>query len=77
MESNRLYKVYPVSQANSLDWSKFTQTFETCLKSLDGTQFIVQFKETPHANTITLTHSEAMALKQSPDWKIVHHEATL
>ena len=74
MEFDRRYKVYPVSQASSLDWSKFTQTFETCLKSLDGTQFIVQFKGDPGDDTIAMTHHEVMVLKNTEAWKPVTDE---
>jgi hypothetical protein len=42
------YKIYPISQLDSIDWSKFTHTPETCRKSLDGTQFIVRFAVEPH-----------------------------
>ena len=62
------YKIYPISQLDSIDWSKFTHTPETCRKSLDGTQFIVRFAVEPHGNTIVLTHEEAYALIQTPEW---------
>ena len=66
----RFYKVYPITEIDNLDWNNFTQTPETCIKSLDGSQFIVQFINEPEGEY--LTHNEAMAIKHSPEWKIIH-----
>ena len=62
------YKVYPISQLNSINWELFTHSAETCRKSVDGTEFIVKFKNKPHANTITLTQDEAINLMSTINW---------
>ena len=68
----RYYKVYLTSEMDNLDWSLFTQTPQTCLKSVDGTKFIVQFINEPDFEY--LNHSEIMAVKHSPEFKIITDE---
>jgi hypothetical protein len=60
-----VYKIYPASQYSSLDLSLYQDNIRW---SLDGTQFIVEFKEKPHGNTITLTREEARQIMVTPEW---------
>ena len=62
------YKIYPISQLNSLDWSLFEHSAETCRKSIDGSEFVVRFKTVPPENEEVLSHSEAKALMNTISW---------
>lgn len=62
------YKIYPISQLDSIDWTKFTHSPETCRKSFDGSEFIVRFKNEP--DTDYLTHNEALAVMLEVEWYI-------
>lgn len=75
---NRYYRIYPIEDINTIDWSQYTQTPETCLKSVDNTQFIVQFKYRPRNGELNvLTHEEAMTLKHSVEWKDPNNEGLI
>jgi hypothetical protein len=66
MAIERYYKVYPASQYDSLDMSLFHSNPKW---SLDQSQFLVEFKEKPHGNTIVLTHQEALELVKNSEWQ--------
>lgn len=68
------YKVYPISELNSIDWSKFTHDPETCRKRIDGSEFLAKFKEMPHPNTMTLSEEEVLDLMQTPEWKTIEDD---
>lgn len=59
------YKVFPASSINTLDVNKYEESVRW---SLDGSQFIAELIVEPHGNTIVLTHEEAYALIQTPEW---------
>lgn len=62
------YKIYPIGQLDSIDWNRFTPDANTCRKSIDGSLFIVRFKDEPH--TDYLTHDEALAVMATLEWTI-------
>lgn len=68
--NNFRYKIYPISQLNSIDWSLFEHSPETCRKSVDGSEFVVRFKNTPPQGVITLSHSETKSLMSTLKWYI-------
>lgn len=65
---NFKYKIYPISQLNSIDWSLFEHSPETCRKSVDGSEFIVRFKTAPYENEEVLSYLEAKALMDTISW---------
>lgn len=65
MAINRIYKVYKASDYDSIDLSKVSNNIRW---NNDRSEFIVEFIEQPHGNTIVLTHDEAKALTQTEAW---------
>ena len=63
--ATRLYKVYPSASINTIDASKVTSNIRW---NLANTEFIVEFVEPPHGNTVTLSHSEAKKIMQTEEW---------
>jgi len=64
--ATKLYKVYPARDYDNLDSIKFTTNIRW---SNDGSEFIVEFKEQPHGNTVVLTHQEAVDLMSTEEWR--------
>lgn len=65
MAINRIYKVYPANEFDNIDKSKVSNHIRW---NLANTEFIVEFIEPPHGNTIVLTHDEAKSLMQTEAW---------
>lgn len=63
--ATRIYKVYKSEDYDSLDLSKF---YSNIRWSLDGTQFIAEFIEKPHGNTVTMNRDEAVAFTNNEQW---------
>lgn len=61
----RLYKVYKASDYDSIDLSKVASNIRW---NVDGTEFIVEFKEKPHGNTVVMTRDEAVILMNTDAW---------
>lgn len=64
--ATKLYKVYPARDYDTLDSIKFTTNIRW---SNDGSEFLVEFKEQPHGNTVVLTHQEAVDLISTEEWR--------
>lgn len=62
-----IYKVYNASEYDSLDLSRF---YTNIRWSLDDSQFIVEFREVPHGNTVTLSKEEAVLLMGTDKWSV-------
>lgn len=73
MEFDRYYKAMSMAEFEAADTSLFIGGVSTSTLSLDGSQILVEFKTKPTADTY-LTHSEAMALKNTEAWKPVTDE---
>lgn len=64
--ATKIYKVYPAREYDTLDSIKFTTNVRW---SNDRSEFIVEFKEQPHGNTVVLTHQEAVDLMATDNWR--------
>lgn len=64
----RLYKIYPISEFDNVDWDLFLTEKETCRKSLDGSKFVVKLKN-PTIEEGYLTHEEALEITRSTEWR--------
>jgi len=60
------YKIYNASEYDNLDLTLF---YESIKWNLAETQFMVEFKQPPHGNTVTLTQEEARAIITGPEWR--------
>lgn len=63
-----LYKIYPISEFNNVNWDLFLTEKETCRKSLDGNKFIVKLKN-PIIEEGYLTHEEALEITRGTEWR--------
>ena len=63
-----LYKIYPITELDNLNWDLFITEKETCVKSLDGNKFIVKLK-VPTIEEGYLTHEEALEITRSTEWR--------
>ena len=61
----RLYKIYTSTEYNNLDLSLYQDSIRW---NNNNTKCILEFINTPHGNTITLTHAEALLEIQKPEW---------
>ena len=59
------YKVYPANQYYSLDLSLF---YSPIRWSNDLSEFIVEFRDPPHGNTVTINLQEARDLMKQVEW---------
>lgn len=59
------YSVHPASQSNSVPQDKIANVLRY---SLDGTQFIVEWLQTPDPGVVTLNHTDALNLMRTSDW---------
>ena len=64
----KLYKIYPISEFDNIDWDLFLTEKETCRKSLDGSEFVVKLK-IPTIEEGYLTHEEALEITRSTKWR--------
>ena len=62
-----IYKVYKAEDYNSLDLSKF---YSNIRWNLSDTEFIIEFREPPHGNTVTLSKEEANLLMGTEQWSV-------
>lgn len=67
--NNKIYFVIPSDMAMQFDYDSLEETsYETVRKSLDGTMAIVEYKGQIQFMGTYLTHEEALALMQTPEW---------
>lgn len=67
MGTNHLYSVHPALESNSVPQDKIANVLRY---SLDGTQFIVEWLQTPDPSVVTLNHTDALNLTRTSDWAI-------
>ena len=67
--NNKQYFVLPVDMLTQLDFNSLEDTsYETVRTSVDGTMAIVEYKGQIQFMGTYLTHQEALALMQTPEW---------
>lgn len=67
MDINRIYTVYNTSDVNDVPIQKITNYIRY---SVDNSQLIVEWTDTPPNGTIVMTHQEAVDLMNTPNWII-------
>lgn len=67
MDINRIYTVYNTSDVNDVPIQKITNYIRY---SVDNSQLIVEWIDTPPNGTIVMTHQEAVDLMNTPNWII-------
>ena len=65
MDINRIYTVYNTSDVNDVPIQKIANYIRY---SLDGTQLIVEWLDTPPDNVTIIDHETAVSLMQTSEW---------
>jgi len=65
MDINRIYTVYNTSDVNDVPIQKIANYIRY---SLDGTQLIVEWLDTPPDNVTIIDHETAVSLTQTSEW---------
>lgn len=65
MDINRIYTVYNTSDVNDVPIQKIANYIRY---SLDGTQLIVEWIDTPPSEVTTIDHQTALNLITTPEW---------
>ena len=63
--NSRIYKVYTNAQVETLDLSLYQDSFRA---NNEGTEYILEFIDTPENIDNCLIHSEAYTLMQTDSW---------
>lgn len=65
MGINRIYTIYSKSNIDNVPIQKIANYIRY---SLDGTQLIVEWTDTPPDDAVVIDHETAMSLTQTSDW---------
>lgn len=67
MDINRIYTVYNTSDVNDVPIQKIANYIRY---SLDGTQLIVEWLDTPPDDVTIIDHETAVSLMQTSEWNL-------
>lgn len=65
MATDKIYTVYNTSDIDNVPIQKITNYIRY---SVDNSQLIVEWTDTPPPGTIVMTHQEAIDLMNTPNW---------
>jgi len=67
MDINRIYTIYNKSDIDNVPIQKIANYIRY---SLDGTQLIVEWTDTPPSDAVIISHDDAVDLMQTSEWTV-------